>query len=169
MKRQLVIAFLVLGFAVPAISADTAEPVSVDRMCGKLVSVEEAPARGSAGSSGQEGNSVLHARVRLFSPTASGDCCALMIPVAEAYTGRDGVFQFKKIAPGDYLLVVTIGTSEYKLLVRYEPVKKADKDCAELQYTVEKGKILLRRSKTVTVSQEWLPSVTSSLEKTKLL
>ena len=47
MKRQLVVAFLVLGFAVPAISADTAEPVSVDRMCGKLVSIEEVPAKGT--------------------------------------------------------------------------------------------------------------------------
>jgi hypothetical protein len=151
-KRHLVVAFLVLGFAVPAISADTAEPVSVDRLCGKLVSIEETPAKGSASSSEQEGMTVPHARIRLFSPTAGGECCALMTPVAEAFTGRDGVFQFKKITPGDYLLVATIGGSEYKLLVRYEPVKKADKDCSEFQYTIEKGKILLRRSKTVTVS-----------------
>jgi hypothetical protein len=151
-KRQLVLAFLVFGFAVPAISADTAEPVSIDRMCGKLVSIEETPAKGTASSSGQEGASVPHARIRLFSPTASGDCCALMTPVAEAFTGRDGVFQFKKITPGDYLLVATIGSIEYKLLVRYEPVKKVEKDCGEVQYTVEKGKFLLRRSKTVTVS-----------------
>ncbi len=152
MKRQLVVAFLVLGFAAPAISADTAEPVSIDRMCGKLVSVEEAPAKGTASSSGQGGTSVPHARVRLFSPTASGECCALMTPVAEVVTGRDGVFQFRKISAGDYLLVATIGGSEYKLLVRYEPVKKADKDCSEFQFTLEKGNFQLRRSKTVTAS-----------------
>jgi hypothetical protein len=151
-KRQLVLAFLVLGFAVPAIPADTAEPVSVDRLCGKLVSIEKTPGKGASGSSGQEGMSVPHARVRLFSPTASGDCCALMTPVAEAFTGRDGVFQFKKIAPGDYLLVATIGGSEYKLLLRYEPVKKAEKDCSEFQYTFEKGQFQLRRPKAVTVS-----------------
>ena len=152
MKRLLVVAFLVLGFAVPSISADTAEPVSVDRMCGKLVSIADSPAKGTATSSGQEGASVSRARIRLFSPTASADCCALMTPVAEAFTGRDGVFQFKKITPGDYLLVAAIGSTEYKLLVRYEPVKKAEKDCSESQYTVEKGKFLLRRSKTVAVS-----------------
>jgi hypothetical protein len=151
-KRQLVVACLLLGFAVRVISADTAEPESIDRMCGKLVSVAEAPAKGAPSSSGHEGISVPHARVRLFSPTASGECCALMTPVAEVVTGRDGVFQFKKIAPGDYLLVATIGNSEYKLLVRYEPVKKAEKDCSEYQYALEKGKFQLRRSKTVTVS-----------------
>jgi hypothetical protein len=151
-KRQLVSAFLVLGFAIPAISADTAEPVSVDRMCGKLVFIEDAPAKGTASSSGQEGAFVSHARVRLFSPTASGDCCALMTPVAEAFTGRDGVFQFKKITPGDYLLVATIGSNDYKLLVRYEPVKKAEKACSEFLCTLGNGKVLLRRSTTVTVN-----------------
>jgi hypothetical protein len=151
-KRQLAVAFLMMGFVVPAIPADTTEPVSVDRLCGKLVSIEKTPDKGTAASSGQEGTSVSHARVRLFSPTASGDCCALMTPVVEAFTGRDGVFQFKKITPGDYLLVATIGGGEYKLLVRYEPVKKAEKDCSEFQYTLEKGKFQLRRSKTVTAS-----------------
>jgi hypothetical protein len=72
--------------------------------------------------------------------------------LAEAFTGRDGVFQFKKLTPGDYLLVATIGGGEYKLLVRYEPVKKAEKECSEFQYTLEKGKFLLRRSITATVS-----------------
>lgn len=153
MKGQLVVAFMVLGCAVPAISADTVEPVSIDRMCGKLVSIEETPAKGTASSSGQEGTSVPHARVRLFSPTASGECCALMTPVAEVVTGRDGVFLFKKITPGDYLLVATIGSSEYKLLVRYEPVKKnPEKDCAEFQFTLEKGKFEVRRSKTAAIN-----------------
>jgi hypothetical protein len=151
-RWQLLAASLVLGLALPAISSEIAEPVSVDRLCGKLVSFEETPDKGTASSSRQEGKSVPHARVRLFSPTASGDCCTLMTPVAEAFTGRDGVFEFKKITPGDYLLVATIGGSEYKLLVRYEPVKKAEKECSEFQYTLEKAKFLLRRSKTVTVS-----------------
>jgi hypothetical protein len=151
-KWGLALASVMLGLAVPAISSETAEPVSIDRMCGKLVSIEETPDKGKASSSRQESKSVLHARVRLFSPTASGDCCTLMTPVAEAFTGRDGVFQFKKLTPGDYLLVATIGGGEYKLLVRYEPIKKAEKECSEFQYTLEKGKFLLRRSMTVTVS-----------------
>ena len=152
MKWGLALASVMLGLAVPAISSETAEPVSIDRMCGKLVSIDETPDKGTASSTGQGSKSVPHARVRLFSPTASGDCCTLMTPVAEAFTGRDGVFQFKKLTPGDYLLVATIGGGEYKLLVRYEPIKKPEKECSEFQYTLEKGKFLLRRSMTVTVS-----------------
>ncbi|HEY6388219.1 MAG TPA: carboxypeptidase-like regulatory domain-containing protein [Candidatus Acidoferrum sp.] len=152
MKWGLAVASVVLGLVVPAISAETVEPVSVDRMCGRLVSIEETPDKGTVSSSREEGKSLAHVRIRLFSPTVSGDCCTLMTPVAEAFTGRDGVFQFKKLAPGDYLLVATMGGSEYKLLVRYEPVKKAEKECSEFQYTLEQGKFLLRRSITVTGS-----------------
>jgi len=151
-KWGLAVASVVLGLAIPAISAETVEPVSVDRICGRLVSIEETLDKGTASSSRQEVKSAAHARIRLFSPTASGDCCTLMTPVAEAFTGRDGVFQFKKLTPGDYLLVATIGGSEYKLLVRYEPVKKAEKECSKFQYTLEKGKFFLRRSITVTTS-----------------
>jgi hypothetical protein len=151
-KWQLVVAFLMLGSALPAVSSETAEPVSVDTMCGKLVAIADVPDQGKANSSQKEPKPVPHERIRLFSPTASGDCCALMTPLAEVLTGRDGTFQFKKLTPGDYLLVATIARVDYKLLVRYEPVKKSDKNCSEIQYTLEKGKFLLKRSMTVTVS-----------------
>jgi hypothetical protein len=121
-------------------------------MCGKLVAIADVPEQGKANSSQQEPKPLPHERIRLFSPTASGDCCALMTPLAEVFTGRDGTFQFKKLTPGDYLLVATIAGVDYKLLVRYEPVKKSDKNCSELQFTLEKGKFVLRRSMTLTVS-----------------
>jgi hypothetical protein len=151
-KWQLLVTFLLMGFAIPAVSSETAEPVSVDTMCGKLVAIADVPEQGKANSSQQEPKPLPHGRIRLFSPTASGDCCALMTPLAEVFTGRDGTFQFKKLTPGDYLLVATIAGVDYKLLVRYEPVKKSDKNCSELQFTLEKGKFVLRRSMTLTVS-----------------
>jgi hypothetical protein len=151
-KWQLLVTFLLMGFAIPAVSSETAEPVSVDTMCGKLVAIADVPEQGKANSSQQEPKPLPHERIRLFSPTASGDCCALMTPLAEVFTGRDGTFQFKKLTPGDYLLVATIAGVDYKLLVRYEPVKKSDKNCSELQYTLEKGKFVLRRFMTLTVS-----------------
>jgi hypothetical protein len=151
-KWRVLVGFLLLGFALPAVSSETAEPVSVDRMCGKLAAIADVPEQGKAKSSDSEPKPVPHARVRLFSPTASGDCCTLMTPLAEVLTGRDGTFQFKKMTPGDYLLVATFADTEYKLLVRYEPVKGSEKNCSELQYTIAKGKFLLRRSVAVTVS-----------------
>jgi hypothetical protein len=147
-KWQLLVASLMLGLAFPAISSETMEPVSVDRLCGKLVSSEDIQEQGKPNSAQHDIKPIPHARIRIFSPTASGDCCTLMTPMAETLSGRDGTFQFKKITPGDYLLVATIAGTEYKLLVRYEPVKNSDKNCSELQYTFEKGKFLLRRSVT---------------------
>jgi len=149
-KRQLLVAYLMIGLAPPAISSESMEPVSVDRLCGKLVSSEDGQ-QGKTNSVQHDIKPIAHARVRLFSPTASGDCCTLLTPMAETLSGRDGTFQFKKITPGDYLLVATLGATEYKLLVRYEPIKNSEKNCSELQYTLEKGKFLLRRSVAVTV------------------
>jgi hypothetical protein len=52
-KWQLLFALLLLGWSVPAGSADTAEPVTVSAICGKLVSIEGAAEKGTT-SSGRE-------------------------------------------------------------------------------------------------------------------
>jgi len=147
-KWPLLVAFLSLGSSLPANSADISEPVSVDAICGKLVSIDVTPQKESTNSVRQESKPFSHARIRLFSPTAGADCCDLMTPVAEVTTGRDGSFQFKKPSPGDYWLVAAIDGTEYKLLIRYQPGKKTDAKCAEFQYALEKGKLYLRNSTT---------------------
>ena len=152
MKWPLLVAFLSLGFSLPANSADTTEPVPVDAICGKLVAIEVAPEKETANSVPQESKPLSHARIRLFSPTAGADCCDLMTPVAEVTTGRDGSFQFKKPAPGDYRLVATINGTEYKLLIRYQPGKKGEAKCADFLYALDKGQLHLRSSTTVSVA-----------------
>jgi hypothetical protein len=147
-------AFLLLGFSFPANSAETAEPVTVDAICGKLASIEEIADKGTTNSVHQDVKPIAHTRLRIFSPTGSADCCALITPVAEVTTGRDGSFQFKKPSPGDYWLVATIGSTEYKLLLRYQPGKKGDAKCSEFLYALEKGQFHLRSSVTVTVTQK---------------
>jgi hypothetical protein len=151
-KWQLLLAVLWLGFAPAATSADTAEPVTVDAICGKLVSIEETTEKGSANGAPQDAKPIPHIRLRLFSPTASADCCALITPVAEVTTGRDGTFQFRKPSPGDYWLVATIGGAEYKLLIRYQPGKKGEAKCSEFLYALEKGQLHLRSSSTAAVA-----------------
>lgn len=172
MKRQLLASALLLGslgFVIAAYSADTAEPVLVDGACGKLVSIDKVPEKGTSNSFRQEVKPFEHARVQLFSPTASADCCVLMTPVAEVTSGRDGSFQFKKLTPGDYWLVATLGGTEYKLLIRYQPGKKGATDCSQLLYELEKGKFQLRKAETVTVSQVRLTSTTFSFRQTTIL
>jgi hypothetical protein len=151
-KQQVLVAVVLLGFSLPANSADTTEPVSVDAICGKLVSIEDVPDKQTTNSLRPEAKPLPHTRIRIFSPTAGADCCDLITPVAEVTTGRDGSFQFKKPSPGDYWLVATIGHTEYKLLVRYQPGKKPGTECSKFLYALEKGKFQLRRTETVTVS-----------------
>ena len=149
MKRLLLAVFLLfgaIGFSISATSADTAAPVSVDGICGKLVSIEDAPDKGTTNSAREVIKPFEHARVRLFSPTGSADCCSMMTPLAEVTSGRDGSFQFKKQTPGDYWVVATLGGAEYKLLIRYEPASKVSKDCSKALYVLQKGKLQLRRT-----------------------
>ena len=150
MKWPLLVAFLSLGFSLTANSADTTEPVSVDGICGKLVSIEDVANQGTTNSTRQESKPLSHIRIRLFSP--STDCCALVSPVAEITTGRDGTFQFKKLEAGDYWVAATIGNKEYKVLVRFVPGKKGSSQCSSFLYVFEKGQLQLRRTETVTVN-----------------
>jgi hypothetical protein len=143
-KWKLLFTVLWLGFAPSANSGEAAEPVTVDAICGKLVSIEDATEKGSANSIPQDAKPLPHTRLRLFSPTASADCCALITPIAEVTTGRDGTFQFKKPSLGDYWLVATIGGAEYKVLIRYQPGKKGEAKCAEFLCALEKGQLRLR-------------------------
>lgn len=152
MKQQLLFALLVFGCSFTSSAADTTEPVAVDEICGKLVSIENAPSMGTGNSVKENVKPFEHTRVSLFSPTASADCCTLMTPVAEVTTSRDGSFQFKKSVPGDYWLVATLGGKEYKLLIRYQPGKKGSADCSKYLYALENGKFQFRRTDSVVAS-----------------
>lgn len=150
MKWPLLVAFLSLGFSLPANSVDTTEPVSVDGICGRLVSIEDVAQQGTTNSTRQESKPLSHIPIRLFSP--STDCCALVSPVAEITTGRDGTFHFKKLEAGDYWVAATIGNKEYKVLVRFVPGKKGSTHCSSFLYMFGKGQLQLRRAETVTVN-----------------
>jgi hypothetical protein len=151
-KWRLLVAFLSLGFSLPANSADTTEPVSLDGICGKLIFIEQIPEKGTANSFRQQVKPFAHARIRLFPPTANADCCALVTPVAEVTTGRDGSFQFKKPEPGDYWVAATIGNKEYKVLVRFVPGKKRSTQCSTFLYVFEKGQLQFRRADALTAN-----------------
>jgi len=148
-KWKLLALALLLGFSRPANSADTPEAVAVDGICGRLVSSNATAQQGATNPSKQEVQPLAHARVRLFSP--STDCCELVTPLAEVTTGRDGSFQFKKLEAGDYWVSAAIGNKEYKILVRFVPVKKGSTPCSSFLYVFEKGQLQLRRAETVIV------------------
>jgi hypothetical protein len=144
-KWKLLFVVLLFGFLSASHAADSAEPVAVDEICGRLVSVDP-PGKGAGNSVKEAVKPFEHTRVRLFPPTAGADCCALMTPVAEVTTSRDGSFQFKKSVPGDYWLVATLGGIEYKLLIRYQPGKKGSADCSRYLYVLENGKFQFQRA-----------------------
>lgn len=152
MKTHLLVALIFFGAAFPAPSTGEAQPILVERMCGKLVSITRSPEKGTGNSSRQAVTPIAHARVRLFAPSLSADCCGSAPPLAQVQTRSDGSFEFKKMDPGDYRLIASINGKEYDLLIRYQPVKKSAKDCSELLYALEGNKFQLEKSVTVTVT-----------------
>ena len=150
MKWKLLAFVLLLGFSRAANSADTQEPVVVDGICGRLVSLETVAQQGTAAPAREEMKPLSRVRIRLFSPSI--DCCALVAPVAEVTTGPDGNFQFRKPEPGDYWVVAKIDNAEYKVLVRYVATKKGSSPCSSYLYAFEKGRLLLRGGKSATIS-----------------
>jgi hypothetical protein len=142
------LAFVMLfGFSRSANSADIPAPVDVDGICGKLVSSEAVPQQGATNSSKQEVKPLERVRIRLFSP--STDCCALVTPIAEVTTSRDGTFQFKKLEVGDYWVSAAIAGKEYKVLVRLVPGKKGSTPCSTYLYVLERGQLQLRSAEIV--------------------
>jgi len=65
-KWQLLVALLVFGFSFTSSAADTAEPVAVDEICGKLVSIGNATEKGTANSAKEGVKPFEHAHVSLF-------------------------------------------------------------------------------------------------------
>jgi hypothetical protein len=149
-KGKLLAFVLLLGFTDSVNSSDTPEPFAVDGICGRLVSVETVAQQGPATSAREELRPLSRVRIRLFSPSI--DCCALVTPVAEVTTGSDGNFQFRKPEPGDYWVAAKIDNAEYKVMVRYVGGKKGSSQCSDYLYAFEKGRLLLRRAKTATIS-----------------
>jgi len=148
-KWKLLALVLLLGFSRSANSADTQAPVDVDGICGKLVSNEAVPQQAATNSPKPEVKPLEHVRIRLFSP--STDCCALVTPIAEVTTGRDGTFQFKKLEAGDYWVSAAIAGKEYKVLVRLVPGKKGSTQCSAFLYVFEKGQLQLRKTESPSV------------------
>jgi hypothetical protein len=149
-KRKLLAMILLLGFCSAVDSAQTSVPVDVDGLCGRLVSAEPVAQAGSANATSQQTKPLSRVRIRLFSP--STDCCALVTPVAELTTDRDGSFQFKKIDGGDYWVSAAIDSKEYKVLVRFVPGKKGSAHCSTFLYVFDKGQLQLRKTESTNAS-----------------
>jgi hypothetical protein len=104
---------------------------TLDRLCGRLFYVESPDTRHA------KSTSLPKVDVGLYRKDGDASCCVGSTPVAEALTGRSGKFEFKKVPAGVYWIVVNSHGREYKMVIRYEPVKENPTACSELLYQVD--------------------------------
>jgi hypothetical protein len=143
-------ALLIIGLLlhfVPKADAASQRPdraVTVDRLCGRLRSVQ------NANATQEKATSLSETVVRLYRKDGDADCCTNSALIAETLSGRDGKFEFKKIPAGVYWVAMMFQAGEPKLLVRYQPAKGDPTSCSELLYELdEAGHFTLRTFITV--------------------
>jgi hypothetical protein len=138
-------ALLIVGLSlhfVPKGDAASQRPdrvVTVDRLCGRLLSVR------NANTPQEKLTSLSKTVVRLYREVGDADCCNGSTLIAETLSGRGGTFEFKKVPAGLYWVAMMSQAGEQKLLVRYEPAKGDPTNCSELLYELdETGHFILR-------------------------
>jgi hypothetical protein len=143
-------ALLIVGLSlhfVPKADAAPQRPdrvVTVDRLCGRLLSVRDAD------TPQEKVTSLSKTVVRLYRQVGDADCCNGSTLTAESLSGRGGKFEFKNIPAGLYWVAMMPQAGEHKLLVRYEPAKGDPTNCSELLYELdEAGHFILRTFVTV--------------------
>jgi hypothetical protein len=126
-------------------AADTRKGNTVEVLCGKLVRSEDIPEKGSANVYNEKTKPIKRATLRLYVGNKGMACCEGQQLLAETASRRDGSFQFKQAAPGDYWLVVRVEGKDYNLAINYVPNNKSDVKCPDILYALKKERLQLER------------------------
>jgi hypothetical protein len=124
---------------------DTRKWNTVETLCGKLIRSEDIPEKGSANTYNEKTKPVKRAILRLYLRNEEMACCERQQPLAETTSGRDGGFQFKKAAPGDYWIVAKVEGKDYNLAITYVTDNKSDVKCPDILYALKKEQLQLER------------------------
>jgi hypothetical protein len=126
-------------------TADLEKWNTVSLVCGRLIQVRQIPMKGASNSFTEKEKPVKDANVRLYRRDKDIPCCSAESLAAEAVSGKDGSFDFKKITPGTYWLVERVAGTDYKLAITYKPDKENGTKCGQLTYELKKGEIQLTK------------------------
>jgi hypothetical protein len=145
MNRHFVLGMGLLLGSMCSQAVDMEKWNAVDVLCGKLVQVEKIPKRGVANSFREKTKVIKKAALRLYYRDKDVPCCAQQSAAAEGVSTKNGTFEFKNIATGNYWLVARVGGTDYKLALKYQPDSKHASRCSEMEYTLKDGEFQLLR------------------------
>jgi hypothetical protein len=142
------LAVMLVAFAYPP--PEILQPSTVGLICGKLVHREYIPEKRDPNVQTVRVKPLRRVLLRLYPSHENEPCCVGITPLAEATTGRNGNFKFKKQPAGAYWLVAQSSGEEFKMLIRYQPAHSADEYCSQLTFSIEdSGRFTVGRTITV--------------------
>lgn len=123
---------------------------TIDQMCGQVVHLREIPTKREQSSFEDKYSPVKKAELKLYRGASTEACCEKLPLIQRTTSGRDGLFMFATVAPGDYWIETSFRNRIYKLAVRYLPEKNNLVQCKDLLFVLaDSGDFQLERVITV--------------------
>jgi len=140
---------LVFSFGSQTVNAEKCN--TIERPCGKVEWLQRIPVKGNTSSYDEKRRAIKKAEVRLYRREKSVPCCGESSPVAQATSGKDGIFELGSVAPGNYWIVILAEGKQYSLAVSYaaDPKKRDQVSCSDLLYDLTGEELQLGRMITV--------------------
>jgi hypothetical protein len=120
--------------AVIATSAESSPKfVSFDRLCGELSFVT--PVSGG----GMDSEPLNNVKLELYPWEDGIACCRNSHPFFKTITGKEGAFEFKNVAPGQYWLVLHYQGKMFQLAIVFDPGSRtpASAACGQQQFHID--------------------------------
>ena len=134
MKLRVTFSYVWLLAAVIATSAQSSPRfASFDRLCGELSFVT--PVSGG----GMDSEPLNNVKLELYPWEEGIACCRNSHPFFNTVTRREGVFEFKNVAPGQYWLVLRHERKMFQLAIVFDPASRtpASAACWQQEFHVD--------------------------------
>jgi hypothetical protein len=132
---------LVLLFAANAVAQapKSAQPPTVERICGKLEHTETIPVKGDPHTLVEKVRNLRHVSISLFPADENRQCCEGANAIATTVTGHWGGFEMKlkRVPSGLYWLQVEPDGQKYRMIIRYAPKRYSDQLCTQTYWAID--------------------------------
>jgi hypothetical protein len=137
MKVLLILTMALFWCDTPVQAQTEQQPISVERMCGKLFRYRQVPVKGTTNTFDVKTEALTKVDLNLYRVNKSTKCCESLSVVAKTKTGRWGSFAFKNVVDDIYWLVARVDGKDYKMLIRYQSKRDSDEKCSDNWFQIE--------------------------------
>jgi hypothetical protein len=136
---KLAVPFLAAILVVQGLNAQEKKPWSVDRICGRVESLQRVPIRKQPNNYSDKRRDLKGIPLELYKSPEGAPCCDDLEKVGSTISGKGGQFKFTPEKAGHYWLTANWDGKDYKVAVEFEPQKKSSTVCSQQGIQMEDG------------------------------